>query len=158
MATPRRVITKQLGNLLVERRVITAAQLADALAVQTQQGGLLGQVIVERGFATDEDITLAVATQYGLPYLSLKSYVLDPAILKLVPAALASQHAIIPLDRIDDLLTLAVADPFHRQPIHELETMHHCTAELFVSTLGDILQVIKRYYTAPPSSAGGAAP
>ncbi len=70
---PRKVIGKLLGELLVERKVITPEQIEAALKVQKAKGGLLGQILVSLGFATEESVAQAVTAQYGFPYLPLKS-------------------------------------------------------------------------------------
>ncbi len=52
----RKIITKQLGELLIERRVIGPRQLEEALEAQKADGGLLGEILVELGYAKEEDI------------------------------------------------------------------------------------------------------
>ena len=146
MPAPRRIVAKPLGELLVERGTITRSQLEEALATQARRGGLLGQIIVELGYANEEDVAQAITTQYGLPYLPMKNYTVDPEIVKLVPENVARQYCLIPVDRIGDTLTLAMADPFNQRAIEDIEHLHHCTVQVFVSTLSDILDAIKRHY------------
>ena len=52
MVAPRRVIHKQIGQLLLERKAITPAQLDEALRLQQAKGGLLGQILVTLGYTT----------------------------------------------------------------------------------------------------------
>ena len=52
----RRIINKQLGELLVERGIINDQQLEKALSVQKDRGGLIGELLVELGFVKEEDI------------------------------------------------------------------------------------------------------
>lgn len=146
MSGPRRVVAKRVGELLRERGIITAAQLEQALALQPQKGGLLGQIIVELGYATEEDIAQAITTQYGLPFLPLKNYSIDPEIVRLVPENVARQYCLIPVDRIGDTLTIAMADPFNRGAVEDLELLHRCSIQIFVATLSEILDAITRHY------------
>ncbi len=76
--TIRKVINKQLGELLIERGVISKLQLDKALNVQKEKGGLIGEVLVELGLAKEEDITQALTVQYGFPYLPLANYEVNP--------------------------------------------------------------------------------
>ena len=51
----RRIINKQLGELLLERGIISQIQLNQALDIQHAKGGLIGEILVELGFAKEED-------------------------------------------------------------------------------------------------------
>ena len=61
----RRVISKQLGELLIERGIITREKLDQALLVQKESGGLLGQILVKLGFVKEEEIAQSLTAQFG---------------------------------------------------------------------------------------------
>jgi type IV pilus assembly protein PilB len=143
---PRKVIAKRLGELLVERKVITPEQLESALKIQQAKGGLLGQILVSLGFATEEAVAQAVTTQYGFPYLPLKSYTIDPELLCLIPENVARQYCLVPVDRIGDALTIAMADPLDAQVIEDIEMLSHCSVQVFVATMSDVADAIQRHY------------
>ena len=67
-------VDKPLGQILVERGVISNPQLQQALDAQKRGGGLIGEVIVELGFAKEEDIAYCLSLQFGYPYLSLENH------------------------------------------------------------------------------------
>ena len=142
----RRVISKQLGELLVERGIINQQQLEHALSTQKAKGGLLGQVLVELGFATEEQIAQAITAQYGFPYLPLESLDIEPGVLELVPEHVARQYCLIPIDHIGKGLTIAMANPLNVQATEDIETITKCTVQTFVSTATDINRAIDRYY------------
>ena len=142
----RRIITKRIGELLLERGVITQAQLEQALTRQKAQGGLLGQVLVHLGFVTEEEVALALTAQYGFPFLPLENYEIDEAIIAAVPVQVARQYCLIPIDRIGNALTLAMADPSNTQAIEDVEVLTKCVVQAFVSTPSDIGKAIERCY------------
>lgn len=146
MAFVRRVISKQLGELLVERNIITAKQRSHALEVQKQKGGLLGQVIVELGYATEEQIAQALTAQYGFPYLPLDNYEIDSEIIKLVPENVAKQYCLIPLDKIGTSVTIAMANPLNLQATEDIELLTNLTVQIFISTATDINRAIEKSY------------
>ena len=146
MPLPRRIVTKLLGELLIERGTITRPQLEEALARQHSRGGLLGQILVELGYAREDDIAQMLTTQYGLPFLPLREYTVDPEVVKLIPEPVARRHGLMPVDRIGDTVTIAMADPLNRQAIEEIERLHHCTVQVFVTTMSDVLDAITRHY------------
>ena len=145
---PRKVITKRLGELLVERKVITPEQLESALKIQQAKGGLLGQILVSLGFATEEAVAQAVTAQYGFPYLPLKSYTIDPELLRLIPENVARQYCLVPVDHIGDTLTIAMADPLDARGIEDIELLSRCSVQIFISTGSEVMEAIQRTYGA----------
>ena len=142
----KRVITKRIGEILLERGIITAAQLQKALAHQQQHGGLLGQIFIEMGFVTEQEVALALTAQYGFPYLPLDNYEIEDGVTKLIPEHVAKQYCLIPVDKIGTALTVAMADPSNVQAIDDIEMLTNCVVQTFVSTPSDIRKAIDRYY------------
>ena len=81
----KRILNKQLGELLVEGGIINKQELDKALLVQKERGGLIGEILVELGFAKEENIAQALTAQYGFPYLPLESYEISADMIKLIP-------------------------------------------------------------------------
>ena len=148
MPAHRKVITKLIGELLVERKIVTAEQVTEALSIQEKKGGLLGQILVGLGYATEEAIAQAVASQYGFPYLPLKRYTIDAYLLRLIPENVSRQYCLIPVDRIGDTVTVAMADPLNTQAAEDIEMISHCTVQVFVATISDVMDAIGRSYRA----------
>ena len=156
----KRIITKRIGEVLLERGLITRKKLEEALAHQKEHGGLMGQVLIKLGMVTEEDVALALTAQYGFPYLPLDNYEIDVALTSLIPERVAKEYCLIPIDRIGNALTLAMADPSNIQAIEDIEILTHCVVQAFVSTPSDIQKAIERYYQRKRNGAapaGGAA-
>ena len=143
---PRRIIGKKLGELLVERKVIGADQLEHGLRVQQEKGGLLGQILVSLGYASEESIAQALTAQYGFPYLPLKHYSIDGELLRMVPENVARQYCLVPVDRIGDTFTVAMADPLNGKAVEDIEMLTRCSVQVFVSTWSDVTEAIQRCY------------
>ena len=142
----KRIITKRIGEVLLERGVITAKELEKAVIHQKEHGGLMGQVLIQLGFVTEEEIALALTAQYGFPSLPLDNYEIDGGLTAIIPEATARQYCLIPVDRIGNALTLAMADPSNIQAIEAIELMTKCVVQTFVSTPSDILKAIDKHY------------
>jgi len=148
IAPPKRLISKQLGELLLERKIINEAQLQKGLQVQKEKGGLFGSILVLLGYATEEQIAQALTTQFGFPYLPLANYEVDSSIVKLIPENVSSQYNLIAIDKIGNSLTVAMSDPLNIHAIEDVELITNCKVQIFVSTQTDIKEAIKRYYGA----------
>jgi len=143
----KRIVSKQLGELLLERGIINDSQLEKALKIQREKGGLIGQILVMLGFAKEEEIAQALTVQYGFPYLPLECYEISQEAIKLIPENVAKQYNLISIDKIGELLTIAMSNPLNFQAVEDVETISHCKVQVFVSTMSDINNAIKKYYT-----------
>ncbi len=142
----RKVVNKQLGEILVERGMINRVQLEEALKVHKERGILFGEALVELKYTTEEIIVQALTSQYGFPYLPLANYEIAPDVLSSVPVNLCHKHCLVPIDRIGKSLTLAMANPLNLIALEEVESVTECTVQAFVSTATDVKAAIKRYY------------
>jgi len=142
----RRIINKQLGELLLERGIINQAQLDQALDTQRSKGGLIGELLVEMGFVKEEDIAQSLTAQYGFPYLPLSNYDVNAEITGIIPGRVARQYLLVPIDRIGNNLTLAMSNPLNIQAIEDVELLSGCSVQTFVSTSSDIKRAIEKYY------------
>jgi len=143
---PRRIINKQLGELLIERGIISQQQLDKALAAQQERGGLIGEILVELGFAKEEDIAQALTAQYGFPYLPLNNYDINPEVVTIIPYRVSKQYVLIAIDKIGNNLTLVMSNPLNVHAIEDIELLTSCNVQTFVSTSSDIKKAIDKYY------------
>ena len=146
MAQARRLITKQLGELLLEKGIINQAQLDKALKMQKDKGGLIGQIFVMLGYVKEEEIAQLLTVQYGFPYLPLESYEISPDMIKLIPENVAKQYNLIAIDKIGNLLTISMSNPLNIQAAEDIEMLSGCKVQVFISTMTDITNAIKKYY------------
>jgi type IV pilus assembly protein PilB len=152
MSSFKRVTTKQLGELLIERKVIAPEHLQKALDFQKVNGGLIGEILVQLGFAKEEDIAQVLTAQYGFPYLPLANYDIDADTVKVVPEHVARQYCLIPIDKIGNNLTVAMCNPLNTQAIEDVEMVSKCVVQAFVSTTTDIRRAIERCYVKKSSA------
>ena len=146
MAQARRLITKQLGDLLVEKGIINQTQLDKALKIQKDKGGLIGQIFVMLGYVKEEEIAQVLTVQYGFPYLPLESYEISADMIKLIPENVAKQYNLIAIDKIGNLLTISMSNPLNMQAAEDIEMLSGCKVQVFISTMTDITNAIKKYY------------
>ncbi len=144
----KKIISKQLGELLVDCKLITQAQLEEALALQNEKGGLLGHILVGLQHIHEEDIAQALTAQYGFPYLPLGSYEIDPQVAKILPEHVAKQYGLVAVDRVGNILTIAMSNPLNTQAIEDVEMLTHFKVQVFVTTSSDVSNAIKNVYKA----------
>ncbi|MFA5096150.1 MAG: type II secretion system protein GspE, partial [Candidatus Omnitrophota bacterium] len=94
----------------------------------------------------EEDIAQALTAQYGFPYLPLANYDIDPEVSEIVPARVARQYLLVPVDKIGNNLTVSMSNPLNIQAIEDVELLTGCNVQVFVSTSSDLKQAIEKYY------------
>ncbi len=128
-------------------------RLDKALAHQKENGGLLGQILIKLGFVKEEDIVIALATQFNFPYLPIANFEINRKAVESVPAKFARDNLLVPIDRIHNVLTVVMADPANDMVVRELETLTGCRVQAFVSTVTEIQTALTSLYG---SKAGDA--
>ena len=112
----RRINSRPLGELLLNRGIVSQSQLDKALVVQKKEGGLIGAILVEMGLVKEGDIAQVMTAQYGVPYLPLKNYRVDKDIAGIIPGRVARQYLLVPLDKNGNSLSVAMSNPFPPPP------------------------------------------
>jgi type IV pilus assembly protein PilB len=101
----------RIGELLVREGLIGPDQLAAALHDARHNNTRVGYSLVKLGFVQEAELTRTLARQYRVPAVDLDRVVIDPKIVRLVPAAQALKHLVLPLRRVGRTLTVAMANP-----------------------------------------------
>jgi len=140
----------KLGEMLVKERLVTVDQLEQAMLVQKKEGGRIGEVLVRLGMVSEADYVQVLAKQLNMPYASLGSDFLKPALDQelenLVPREFALKNIVLPLSRNLDSLTCAVYDPFDLTLLDNLKQMTGCQINLVIATRTDILRMADSLY------------
>jgi type IV pilus assembly protein PilB len=138
---------KLLGEILLDEGLISEEQLKAGLEKQKREKGLkIGEALVALGAVNEEDVAKAVWQQRKIPYVDLDSYVLDPNVIELVPEKVARAYTALPLFKIGNALTVAMADPLNLIAVDDLRSKTGCEIEPVISTEGKITRCLDHYY------------
>src|SRR5579863_8443286 len=136
----------RLGEILIERKLISEEDLERALELQKERGDKIGKTLVDMGFIAMRDVLAALSEQLQVPLVSIESPpVVSPETETLSPRFLR-QFRCLPMSREDHTITLAMADPLD---VETIAAVRHCTG-LKVSTVlapeQEIIDAIDKYY------------
>ncbi|MBU0505392.1 GspE/PulE family protein [bacterium] len=135
-----------LDPVLVDEGLVTKDQMAIAKESQKNLGEPLEQVLMERGFVTEQQLLKALSKKIKTPFVSLGRFKLDPAVVKLIPAKLAKKYRAIPLFKIENKITIATSNPLDLLALDDLQATLGCNIEAMLTLDSDIERVIKEYY------------
>ena len=137
----------RLGDLLVRQGFLTPEQLEQALALQAEGEGskLLGEVLVEREFCTEEQVLECLAVEFNLPFVRLETRLFDPKAVELLPREFIEKHCVLPLFKLRDTLTVAVAEPSDVFLLDRLKSVARCEVQLAIASARDIRRMLQTY-------------
>jgi general secretion pathway protein E len=136
----------RLGEILIERKLITTEDLERALELQKERGDKLGKTLVDMGFVAMRDVLAALADQLDIPLMSIEG---PPAVsteTEVLSPRFLRQFRCLPMSRDDHTVTLAMADPLD---VETISAVRHCTGLKIKTVLAaeqEILDAIDKYY------------
>ncbi len=151
--SPQRVLKTKIGEMLIERGLISKEQLDTALAQQREKGGYISQHLISLGFVGEIHIAECLASQYGFAYLPLDRYQIAPQALEAIPFKLINIYSLLPIEKGGNSLDVVMADPLNEGVIAMLKHITGCDIEVFISTYSQIRQAIDTYFHAEMQDA-----
>ncbi len=144
---------RRIGQILVDLGFLTDEQLEAVLEEQEQQPGmLLGKIAEDMQLVTDEQLIQALAEQMGMQTVSLDEADLDPEVLGKISETMAQLYRVVPIKFEGDVLTLATCDPQNLTIQDELRTFLGYEIVMVVATEVDVLQAIQKHYDSESES------
>jgi type IV pilus assembly protein PilB len=136
----------RLGDRLVAEKLITTEQLQRALAEQKGSADKLGTILVRLGFITEDSLVSFLSKQYSIPAITVAQVDPDPDVLKLVPEQIAKKHSVLPIKRMGNTLTLAMADPTNVFALDDVGFMTGLQIQPVVASEAAIRKAFERLY------------
>jgi general secretion pathway protein E len=135
-----------LGESLVQMQVITAEQLREAQEKQKEQGGKLSEILLNLGYVKAEELASFISIMWNVPLIDLKTHMVQPEALALIPEELARKHLFIPLQIIGDSLMVVMADPDDYITIGDIFARTNMKVQVAFANAADIRRAINIYY------------
>ena len=143
MVRPEKI---RLGDLLVQRGLLTSEQLHFALDEQKRSGRKLGRIFVESGFVTEDAISQALARQLQVPFVDLKNFNTKQELINLLPEAQARRYRAVVLGDEGGRLRVGFVDPTDLQAYDDVLRVLRREIELAVVAESQLLALFDRVY------------
>ena len=145
---PRPHSRAALGAILLERELITEAQLNAAIDQQKRTGRRLGHVLIDMGATTQDAVLGALSVQLGLPGMRINAYTVKAEAIEALPEKVARGLGAFPISKVGTTLTVAVATPLDLEAIDNLRFASGCEIHTVVALEDEIGSALDRYYQA----------
>jgi type IV pilus assembly protein PilB len=136
----------RLESKLVEEGLITQEQLQTALAEKKDQKKHLGEMLLELGFVSTNELNPFIAKQLGIPHVDLNDYSIDPKVVALFDETVARKYKMIPLFQIEDVVTVAMADPVDVFAIDQIRSIAGLKIEPVIASEESISKAVDGFF------------
>lgn len=135
-----------IGQLLVQKGLITINQLDKALKEQEKTGALLGTTLVRSGFIDEKRLYEVLSEQFGAEYVKLKNIVIPHTTIEQIPPRFATHYKLIPIKFEEDVITVAMVNPLDIHTLDDLRLLLKKEIKTVLASEDDIDEAIKKYY------------
>lgn len=135
-----------IGTLLVEKGLITQEQLEEGLEERERTGNILGHILVEFGFVSEEDILQVLADHLGMGTISLKNMDIPTEVIKRIGPTTARAYGVVPVEADDGSITVALSDPLNISILDDLRFILDTPVKGVVAPKEEIDEALQRCY------------
>ena len=135
---------RRLGEILVELGLVSEEDLTRALEIGKESGRLLGDVLLGEGLVSGPDLLRGLAAQYGVEFVDLAEVPIDAEMVRRVPAHVARGHRAVPYARDGEFILVAMANPIDVVAVDDLRNLLGARVRAVMADLDQINATIER--------------
>src|ERR1041385_656057 len=139
--------TKPIGQLLLERGLVSEEDLKNALTLQQERRDKLGRILVDLGYVAERDVLAVVSDQLKIPLFG-GEYPAVPIEADRLPFRFLRAFNVIPVHLENNVLTLVMADPLDVEAQNTIRLRTEFGQEIYLGAEADIQQQLERLYGA----------
>ncbi len=132
----------RIGDLLVDKGLLTADKIEEAITLQKQTNSRLGEIVVDKGWISEHDFLQVLSEQLGLPYVTLRAGLYDPDVVNLLDQDTTARLKMVPLFLVNDTLSLATSDDQAIASFQEVEERLKCRVRPILARKEDIIKTL----------------
>jgi type IV pilus assembly protein PilB len=133
---------RKIGEILIEDGLLSKAQLEEALAFQKEKGGVIGQILIEKKLVDEESLISALGRQFGIPYIPLKNYAINPDMTDILTADFCHENMVVAFDCDHKKIYVAVTDPMNDAAVEKIRTITGRIPQVFLARISEVLNAI----------------
>ncbi len=138
---------KKIGELLLEKGLVTEEQLFDAFISSKKTGTPIGSILVSKGYISLDSLKEVLSVQKGIETIDTSKLELDSKILSILPEDFIKLNMVIPVKFDGKNLIVGMVNPNNRQVINDIVYLTGLRPRVMLITHYEFLQCIKHYYS-----------
>ncbi len=101
----------KLGEILINKRLISFEQLERILDEQKNSLKSIGEILIDKGFVSEADLMEGLSKQYNIPYIRMSDYEINPEAISKVPLDALKKYCVFPINIESNMLVVATSNP-----------------------------------------------
>lgn len=147
---------KRLGDILLEKKFITARQLEIGLSQQAGTKAFLGEILVSQGAISAEQLLMVLSEQFNMSVVALSSHYIDWQTTKRFSATLVLDHKCLPFEEQDGVIMMAITNPLDAWlRAQAQDEAYGASVRFFLTTAADMDEALIRYKQYLKGSVSG---
>jgi anti-anti-sigma factor len=144
VAKPKAVSNEsvRVGDMLANKGLISKEKLEEAIVLQKRSGKRLGQIIVSKGWVSEELFLSALGEQLGIPYIVLRQGLVDLDVFTRLDTEVTQRLKVVPMFLVNGELTLATSDPQAIASFSEIEDKLDCKIRPILVRRSEIVKTL----------------
>ncbi|MCA1682884.1 MAG: hypothetical protein LC685_02650, partial [Actinobacteria bacterium] len=138
--------SRRLGEILVDRKVLSRDTLEELLEREAVEGVPLSKLLLAEGVVGEKDLVAAVATQVGIPFVDFDHLAVNPTLDRIVPAELARRHLAVAVDLDGADLLVAMVDPSDRAAVDDIAQATAWSIKPAIAVRGELRRIVASMY------------
>ena len=145
---------RPVGRVLVKMRKLKREQVHEALEIQKQKGGPIGQILIDLNYIDEGSLTFALAFQAGMEYVDVEKIDIGEDVIKQIPAQMANAYKVLPVeyDEGSKTLTVALASADNFRAVDDLQMLMGFNVIAKITEADKLERGLQRYYDVEPES------
>lgn len=137
---------RYIEDILYDKKLLSDDQVSAIKLESLNTGKNSEEIVKERKYVSDEDLAKAKGELFDIPFYSLKDHSIKPEILEFIPENVARSYKLVPFDKKNNFLYVAMADPLDLQIVEFIERRAKLSVKTFISDPAEIVKVIEEQY------------
>jgi len=136
-----------IGQIIIEKEAATPEQIVEALALQKEEGGNMGDILLRLKHLKEEPLLESLSAQWQLPYFpTLDIDEIDPSLIEKIPLAFAKRHHFLPIKRIGTHIQCATSKPLNLIALDDFHLLLKAPLDLIIVPSSAIMRSIHHIY------------
>ncbi len=137
---------QKLGQILVHYKIITPEQLEEGLKIQENTEKRIGEILIDLGRVTQDEINWVLGKQLNLPYVQINVDNIDIQLSKNISENALKKFKAIPIMELNDELIVAMADPTDEEAIKVIKEITKRKLKYVLASFKNIDETINQIF------------
>jgi len=138
---------QKLGEMLIYYKIITPEQLEEGLKIQKNKGKRIGEILIDLGRVTQDEVNWILGKQLNLPYVQVNADNIDIQLSKNISEDILKKFKVIPIMELNDELVVAMADPTDEEAIEMIKGITKKKLKFVLASFENINETIHRIFS-----------